>query len=311
MALCVGIVCLAANSSGNRPSEVGRVPPRARSGVQSDIRISITVCCRLCLDGGALATSRVACAGVREIFSDFFMIFSEYFSDFFRIYFCPTFLLCVLFRCRYRFCGRNPFAVALPRGRTRAAKKRRCVPGRMCSSYMLLTRTSRIRANTRWVPGLLFLFWSVLVAPLSPSGAGEPVGETPETGGPREGPTPTGLFASACRSPAGVYFLSVAVVCLLCGFPSVYRNLWRPVPMTVSLHPDHFVAYWSTARSVDSRGARALGSIPSLSSFSCWGVKLSVPSCSAAGAGSVQGTPSLLPRPGARGPGTGGMRRVG
>ena len=91
MALCVGIVCLAANSSGNRPSEVGRVPPRARSGVQSDIRISITVCCRLCLDGGALATSRVACAGVREIFSDFFMIFSEYFSDFFRFFFVRRF----------------------------------------------------------------------------------------------------------------------------------------------------------------------------------------------------------------------------
>ena len=75
MALCVGIVCLAANSSGNRPSEVGRVPPRARSGVQSDIRISITVCCRLCLDGGALAN-------FFRIFHDFQIIFRN-FSDFF------------------------------------------------------------------------------------------------------------------------------------------------------------------------------------------------------------------------------------
>ena len=76
MALCVGIVCLAANSSGNRPSEVGRVPPRARSGVQSDIRISITVCCRLCLDGGALAK-------FFQNFSRFFRLFFGIFQNFF------------------------------------------------------------------------------------------------------------------------------------------------------------------------------------------------------------------------------------
>ena len=148
-----------------------------------------------------------------------FSRFSDYFSEFFRIFFCPMVLLCVLFRCRCRFCGWNPFAVALPRGRTRTTKKRRCVPGRICSSYMLLTRTSRIRVSTRWVPGLSFLFWSVLVAPLSSSGAGEPIGETPGPRGAREPPTtPAGLFASARRLPAG-FFLSVALVCLLCAFP--------------------------------------------------------------------------------------------
>ena len=244
----------------------------------------------------------------------FFLIFHDVFRIFFGLFqnlFLSDVSAVCLVPLQVPVLRAEPLRCCPPTRTNNGSEKTEVCAGRMCSSYMLLTRTSRIRANTRWVPGLLFLFWSVLVAPLSPSGAGEPVGETPETGGPREGPTPTGLFASACRSPAGVYFLSVAVVCLLCGFPSVYRNLWRPVPMTVSLHPDHFVAYWSTARSVDSRGARALGSIPSLSSFSCWGVKLSVPSCSAAGAGSVQGTPSLLPRPGARGLGTGGMRRVG
>ena len=222
MALCVGIVCLAANSSGNRPSEVGRVPPRARSGVQSDIRISITVCCRLCLDGGALAK-----------FFQNFHDFSDYFSEFFRIFFCPMVLLCVLFRCRCRFCGWNPFAVALPRSRTRTTKKRRCVPGRICSSYMLLTRTSRIRVSTRWVPGLSFLFWSVLVAPLSSSGAGEPIGETPGPRGAREPPTtPAGLFASARRLPAGFFFVCRACLSVVC-FSDVWIETSPSVPWFV------------------------------------------------------------------------------
>ena len=65
------------------------------------------------------------------------------------------------------------------------------------------------------------------VSPLSPSGAGEPIGETPEPGGARESPTPTDLFVSACRSPAGFFFF---VCCGCLSVASFSEHVSKPVP---------------------------------------------------------------------------------